>query len=93
MWSAIVRGVMRRPALTATLSVAFLLALSIPVLSLELGFAGVRETPDRLVAKQGFIALERYFGVGTIDEVEVVVDGDISSPAVRRAIGPRSSEK
>ena len=86
MWSSIVRGVMRRPALTATLSVAFLLVLSIPVLRLELGFAGVRETPDRLVAKQGFLALERYFGVGTIDEVEVVVDGDVSSPAVRSAI-------
>jgi len=83
MWSAIVRGVMRRPALTATLSVAFLLALSIPVLSLELGFAGVRATPDRLTAKQGFIALERHFGVGTLDEVEVVVDGDVSSPTVR----------
>jgi uncharacterized membrane protein YdfJ with MMPL/SSD domain len=86
MWSAIVRGVMRRPALTATLSVVFLLALSLPVLSLKLGFAGVRATPDRLVAKQGFIALERYFGVGTLDEVEVVVDGDVSSPAVRSGI-------
>ena len=86
MWSAIVRGVMRRPGLTATLSVAFLLALSLPVLSLKLGFSGVRETPDRLVAKQGFIALERYFGVGTLDEVEVVVDGDVSSPAVRSGI-------
>jgi putative drug exporter of the RND superfamily len=65
--------------------VVFLLALSVPVLSLKLGFSGVRETPDRLVAKQGFIALERYFGVGTLDDVEVVVDGDLSSPAVRGA--------
>jgi RND superfamily putative drug exporter len=87
MWTAIVRGVMRRPALTATLSVIFLLALCVPVFSLKLGFAGVRATPDRLVAKQGFIALERYFGVGTLDEVEVVVDGDVSSPAVRGVMG------
>ena len=86
MWSAIVRGVMRRPALTASLSVAFLLALSIPVLSLELGFAGVRAIPDGLTAKQGFTALERHFGVGTVDDVEVVVDGDVSSPAVREAM-------
>jgi RND superfamily putative drug exporter len=86
MWSAIVRGVMRRPGLTATLSVAFLLALSVPVLSLQLGFSGVRATPDRLVTKQGFNALEQYFGVGTLDEVEVVVDGDVSSPAVRSGI-------
>jgi RND superfamily putative drug exporter len=87
MWSAIVRGVMRRPALTATLSVSFLLALSIPVLSLDLGFAGVRATPERLTTKQGFNALEQHFGVGTLDDVEVVVDGDLSSPAVRSAMG------
>jgi RND superfamily putative drug exporter len=86
MWSTIVRGVMRRPALTATLSVSFLLALSIPVLSLDLGFAGVRATPDRLTTKQGFNALEQHFGVGTLDDVEVVVDGDLSSPAVRGAM-------
>jgi RND superfamily putative drug exporter len=86
MWSRIVRGVMRRPALTASLSVSFLLALSIPVLSLDLGFSGVRATPDRLTTKQGFIALERSFGVGTLDSIEVVVDGDLSSPAVRGAM-------
>jgi uncharacterized membrane protein YdfJ with MMPL/SSD domain len=87
MWSAIVRWVMRRPGLTATLSVVFLLALCIPVFSLKLGFSGVRATPDRLAAKQGFVALERHFGVGTLDEVEVVVDGDVSpSPAFRTAM-------
>jgi putative drug exporter of the RND superfamily len=86
MWSAIIGGVMRRPALTATLSVAFLLALSLPVLSLKIGFVGLRTVPDRFVSKQGFDAIERSFGVGTVDEVEVVVDGDVSSPEVARAI-------
>jgi uncharacterized membrane protein YdfJ with MMPL/SSD domain len=86
VWTAIIRGVMRRPALTATLSVALLLALSLPVLSLEIGFVGVRTTPDRFVAKQGFLALDREFGVGTLDDVQVVVDGDVSAPDVRRGI-------
>ncbi len=86
VWTAIVRGVMRRPAVTAALSVAVLLALSVPVLSLKIGFVGVRSTPDRFVAKQGFIALNRDFGVGTLDDVDVVVDGDVSSPEVRRGI-------
>jgi uncharacterized membrane protein YdfJ with MMPL/SSD domain len=86
VWTAIVRAVMRRPALTATLSVALLLALSLPVLSLKIGFVGVRTTPDRFVAKQGFLALTREFGVGTLDDVQVVVDGDVSTPEVRRGI-------
>ena len=90
-WTAIVRGVMRQPALTAALSVALLLALSVPVLSLKIGFVGVRSTPDRFVAKQGFNALNREFGIGTLDDVQVVVDGDLSSPDVRRGIRRISS--
>jgi putative drug exporter of the RND superfamily len=86
MWTAVVRGVMRRPLLTATLSVAVLLALAAPVLSLKIGFVGLRTVPDRFVSKQGFDAVERSFGVGTVDEVEVVVDGDVSSPEVTQAI-------
>jgi uncharacterized membrane protein YdfJ with MMPL/SSD domain len=86
IWTAVVRGVMRRPVPTLVVSVAVLLALSVPVLSLKIGFVGVRSTPDRFVAKQGFIALNREFGIGTLDDVQVVVDGDVASPAVRRGI-------
>jgi uncharacterized membrane protein YdfJ with MMPL/SSD domain len=86
VWTAVVRGVMRRPVLTAALSVAVLLALAAPVLSLKIGFVGLRTVPDRFVSKQGFEALERNFGVGTVDDMEVVVDGDVSSRAVAQAI-------
>jgi len=91
VWTAVVRGVMRRPVLTAAVSVILLLALSAPVLSLKLGFVGVRTTPDRFVAKQGFLALNREFGVGTLDDVSVVVDGDVSAPEVQRGIERVSS--
>jgi RND superfamily putative drug exporter len=86
VWSAIVRGVMRRPALTAVLSVALLLAVSAPVLSLKNGFVGVGTMPDRFASKQGFVALSQEFGLGTTDEVEVVVDGDVAAPEVRAAV-------
>jgi uncharacterized membrane protein YdfJ with MMPL/SSD domain len=85
-WTAVVRGAMRRPILTTALSVGLLLALAAPVLSLKIGFVGLRTVPDRFVSKQGFDALERNFGVGTVDDVEVVVDGDVASPAVAQAI-------
>jgi uncharacterized membrane protein YdfJ with MMPL/SSD domain len=86
IWTAVVRGVMRRPAVTAALSTAILLALALPTLALEIGFVGVRTTPDRFVSKQGFLALNRAFGIGTLDDVQVVVDGDVRSPAVREGI-------
>ncbi|HYZ19212.1 MAG TPA: MMPL family transporter [Gaiellaceae bacterium] len=85
IWSSIVRWVMRRPVVTLVGSVAVLLALTLPALDLKLGFVGIRTMPDRFASKQGFVALERSFGVGTTDSTEIVVSGDVSSPRVRSA--------
>ena len=85
-WSAIVRAVMRRPVLTLVASAALLLALSVPVLDLKMGFVGVRALPDRFESKQGFVALEESFGAGTTDSAEIVIGGDVSSPPVQAAI-------
>ncbi len=82
-WAAIVRAVMRRPVITLVAAVAILLALSIPVLDLKMGFVGVRALPDRFESKQGFLAFEESFGAGTTDSAEIVVDGDVSSPGVQ----------
>jgi uncharacterized membrane protein YdfJ with MMPL/SSD domain len=85
-WAAIVRAVMRRPVVTLVAAVAILLALSIPVLDLKMGFVGVRALPDRFESKQGFVAFEESFGAGTTDSAEIVVDGEVSSPRVQAAI-------
>jgi uncharacterized membrane protein YdfJ with MMPL/SSD domain len=85
-WSAVARGVMRRPVTSLVLSVALLLAAAAPVLDLNTGFAGIRTFPDRLPSKQGFVALEEQFGVGTTDSVQVVIDGDVQDPSVALAI-------
>ncbi len=85
MWSRVVRWVMRRPVVALVGSVAVLLALTVPALDLTLGFVGIRTMPERFASKQGFVALERSFGVGTTDSTEVVVSGDVSAPQVRAA--------
>ena len=85
-WGAIVRGVMRRPVVSLVLSVAVLLALASALLAFQTGEAGIRTMPDRFPSKQGFIALEREFGVGTTDNVQVVVDGPVTAPAARSGI-------
>jgi putative drug exporter of the RND superfamily len=85
-WGAIVRGVMRRPVVSLVLSVAVLLALASALFEFQTGEAGIRTMPDRFPSKQGFIALEQEFGVGTTDDVQVVVDGPVTAPATRSGI-------
>ena len=77
---------MRAPVLAAAVSIGLLLLVTVPVLGLETGLTGVRDLPDRFAAKQGFVLLEEEFGVGTVDSVEVVVEGDVRSPELRAAI-------
>jgi putative drug exporter of the RND superfamily len=84
-WGAIVRGVLRRPALSLTLSVAGLLALALPVLTMNVGTSGVSSLPDRFVSKQGYLALEQDFSTVTPDPATVVVS-DASSPEVSDAV-------
>src|SRR5215207_658998 len=85
-WSRTVRSVMRRPVASLVLATSVLLALAVPVLALRSGEAGVETLPDRLAAKQGYLALNAEFPGETTDPVEIVIDGDAASPAVQRGI-------
>jgi uncharacterized membrane protein YdfJ with MMPL/SSD domain len=85
-WLGIVRGVLRRPLASLVLATAALLALAVPVLDLRSGEAGVSTLPDRLAAKQGYLALNAEFPGETTEPVEVVIDGVATSPAVQDGI-------
>ena len=92
-WGAVVTRVQRRPLASLVVSAALLVALALPALDLRTGSAGVRTIPDGYTSKDGFNALEREFGVGTVDSVEIVVEGDIDARARRegsRCSAPRS---
>src|SRR5215203_2181736 len=85
-WSRAARGVTRRPLLSLILATAILLAMAAPVFALRSGEVGVETLPDRLAAKQGYLALNAEFPGETTDPVEIVIDGDAASPAVQRGI-------
>jgi uncharacterized membrane protein YdfJ with MMPL/SSD domain len=85
-WTRVVRAVTRRPAISFVLATAILLAMAVPVLGLRSGEAGVSTLPDRVAAKQGYLALAAEFPGETTDPVEIVIDGDADSPAVREGI-------
>ena len=86
-WSKIARAVMRRPVVSLVVAVGLLLAAAAPVLDLRLSAPGIRSFPDSAPSKQGFDALEESFGVGTVDSVLVVVEGDASERRFRPAVG------
>ena len=85
-WDTVARGVMAKPVLSVVLSAGVLIALSIPFFNINLGGSGVSSLPQSFVAKQGFDILDAKFNGGDVNPVEVVIDGDVNSPAVQSAI-------
>ncbi|MDX6396771.1 MAG: putative drug exporter of the superfamily, partial [Gaiellaceae bacterium] len=85
-WGAVVRRVQRRPLTSLIVGGALLVVLALPALDLRTGSAGVSTIPDGYASKDGFVALQREFGAGTVDSVQIVVEGDIDKPLVRRGL-------
>jgi RND superfamily putative drug exporter len=85
-WAGVVRTVMRRPAISLALSTAVLVALALPVFDYTTGEAGIRTLPDRFPSKQGFNALEDELGIGTTDDLQVVIDGQARQPDVQSLV-------
>ena len=85
-WSAVARAVMRRPVISLVASVVLLLAATVPILDLRLSGPGIRSYPDDAPSKQGFVALEQEFGIGTVDSALVVIEGAVTEPPLRDAV-------
>lgn len=82
-WRHAVALVARRPALTASVTTAVLVALALPVLTLATGSSGITSLPDDRASQQGFVALETHFPAGErSDPAQVVIDGDSSDPTI-----------
>jgi uncharacterized membrane protein YdfJ with MMPL/SSD domain len=86
VWGAIVRTVLRRPALSLVLSVAVLLAVAAPIFGLHVGTSGVTALPSRFESRQGFAALQRDVPGATASPVEIVVAKDASRPSAQQAL-------
>jgi putative drug exporter of the RND superfamily len=85
LWAWVVARVQRRPLVSLLAATALLLACALPALDLRTGSAGIRTLPDGYASKDGFDLLEREFGVGTVDVVQVAVEGELG-PATRNGV-------
>jgi RND superfamily putative drug exporter len=85
-WDKASRGVMAKPVLSIVVAGGLLVAALIPFFSLHIGFAGVSTFPDGIESKEAFLILEEKFAQEDTTPAEVVIDGDVNSPAVLAGI-------
>ena len=85
-WDRSTRAVMRRPVISLVLAGGLLLAAAVPVLDMEIGFAGVSTMPDDLQSKEAFTVLSEEFAGGLAEPAKIVVDGPAEDPAVRQGV-------
>ncbi len=86
VWSFIVDRVLQRPAIFATVTIVGLLAITAPVLTMNLGFNGVRSFHDDAEGKKALIKLEENFTLGLVQPAVLVVDagerGNVFDPEI-----------
>ena len=86
-WAGIARGVAARPAVSLVVAAALLLALAVPLLSMNIGGASLDTLPNRLQSKRGLIAIEQSFPAASAQPAEVVIDGPPTSTEIQAAVG------
>ncbi len=77
---------MGHPWVSLALGGGLLLAMTAPLLTIDTGLSGASTFPENLRARQGFEALQEEFGFGADAPVQIVVEGDVDSPASVAAI-------
>jgi RND superfamily putative drug exporter len=85
-WDRVTRTVMSHPVISLVAGAGLLLAAASPTLGLNTGFAGVSTLPPNSASRQAFNVLAKEFAGGLSSPVEIVIDGDASSPAVTTGI-------
>jgi RND superfamily putative drug exporter len=88
IWGAITDRVLARPGILATVTTAALIAVAVPVVSLDIGFpGGSKSLHDAVEGKRALQLLEEHFTAGLTQPAYVVVDAsDVNSPEVQASV-------
>jgi RND superfamily putative drug exporter len=87
IWAQVARRVMARPATCLLLAGGILVVVAVPLVGIRTGVSGISSYPDTIQSKQAFTVLSRDFSGGLTSPAQIVVDGDVRSPAVTAAMG------
>ncbi len=90
IWAFVIDRVLQRPVVFATVTILALLAITAPILTLNLGFNGVRSFSDDVEGKKALIALEENFTLGLVQPAIVIVDagekGNVFAPEIQASV-------
>ncbi|MYH41958.1 MAG: MMPL family transporter [Chloroflexi bacterium] len=85
-WDAMTRVVVRFPLVGIVAVGAPMLAAAYFYLEIDTGLNGVDVFPEGAQTREAFLVLEEEFSFGLVSPAEIVIDGEIGSPEVERAI-------
>jgi len=74
IWGSVVDLVLKRPVIPAAVTVVILLALTYPLLTLNIGFNGVKSLPEDADGTRALATLEENFTLGLVQPAVVVID-------------------
>ena len=88
VWGAITDKVLARPRVMATVTAGALIALAVPVLSLDLAWpTGSHAYHDAVESKRALVLMEEHFSAGLAQPAFVVVDDpDVNSASVQGSV-------
>jgi len=84
-WTAIVRGVLRRPVISVVLSTSLLIALALPALQLHTKLPSFTDFPRDLPIVKAYEDVQRAFPGSQTPVILVVRGNDVTSPQFRKA--------
>jgi putative drug exporter of the RND superfamily len=91
MWVRLSRAIMRRPAVFAAGTTAFLVLLALPVFTLQVGPGSNEGIPQDLEGIKGLNIISEELGDGALAPTAIVVDtgrpGGLEDPGVQEALG------
>ena len=90
-WTAIVRAVMRRPAVAIVVAGGALIALAIPAFGMNVKSTGVKDLPQDLSTIQTYNQIQELYPSEHPPAVLVVQAENVRSPKVKAAIGEVAS--
>ena len=85
-WNTITIQVMKRSVFSMSIAALFLMILSYFYFDLEKGTAGISALPDEEPIKVGFELLNEKYGYGTNVPANIVIEANVESEAIIRAI-------
>jgi RND superfamily putative drug exporter len=86
LWGAVLTRVLRRPALSAGVAAAVLIALAIPAFGMHTVQTGTDDLPRKLEVMQVYDRMQAAFPGGEIPAVVAVQGADVTTPQVAAAV-------